>query len=417
MIVSREHQRKEQLVPVSAPSVVETPGVWVSTTTRPFDLSSWTQERQIKEALELYKKNPLAHRIIELTVSFVIGHGIRIDAEEPAVKEALLEHWHHPSNDWPRKLPQRIKDLCLYGELLLTAKEMPGEVLIGTIHPSFIKEIKLDPIDQEEIQKIIFSASINPPTMKPTIPLEWDVVRWEPWEGKYTGELFYFKINSVTGAARGFSDLLPLLFWLNSVDDVMYQQMLRLFAMTSWFWDITLPGASEAEVNRFTSEGKAQPPSPGGSWVHSDGVEIKPLNPKLAGEDTSELIKIFRQYLLAGAGYPEHFFAEPAARGVAEAMHEPTYRFLVRRQMEVKQMLELIFQFVLEKKGFPREMRKFDIFLPGISKRDLQRSGGALLRATQALRIAAEHGWISQEKAIEIFAALLDQLNLGVTPR
>jgi len=411
--IERLQIQKTITMPSAAPERVWLPAWGL----RAHDISSWTFEQMLKEALKLYRSNPLAFRIIETTKNFVAGSDLIIEAEDSRVYEILYEHWNDPMNEWPIKWPERVKDLCLHGELILTATVHNHRVIIGSIHPTHVEQLELDAYNQEIIRKIKFKQSINLPQSPTALPLEWEVINYNPKTRRLEGELFFFKINSISAASRGMSDLMPMMFWLAGLDDVMYKEINRLMFLLSWYWDMTLPGATEVEIERFISEGKAQPPEPGGVKVHSDAVKIEPVAPKFTQEDISPLIRIFKNYVLGGAGLPEHFFAEAgtATRAAAEPMHEPTFRALTARQNEVKRMLHKVFTFVLDQSDLPQNIdRRFRLHLPRVSFRDLQRSGGALFRTTQGLRLAREMGLLSDDEARRIFLGLIDQLNLGL---
>jgi hypothetical protein len=81
-------------------------------------------------------------------------------------------------------------------------------------------------------------------------------------------------------------------------------------------------------------------------------------------------------------------------------------------------MLTKIFSYVRDHSDIPDdEDKSFNILMPKISLRDLQRSGGAMLRASQALQLATKNGWVDAAQAREVFLALVDQLALGIEIR
>lgn len=398
------------------------PGVWVSYTARPFDLPAFRQERMIAESLELYRRNPLAFAAIETIKNFIVGSPIKLEAEPPEVFDVLMRHWLDPANNWPALLPERIKTLLLTGELLLTTQETPdGRILIGSISPAFIDRLILDPINQEKVLGIRLKPSVNLLGL-PTIPLDWQVIDYSPQTGRLEGNLFFFRINVLPATSRGMSILYPVSYWLYRLDDFLADQLNRIFFEGSFFWKITLKGKTEADVDRFIREGRAKPPQRGGAFVTTDAVDIEPLIPKFQAEDIHEIFRTYQALIYGGLGLPAHFFSEPgtAGRAVLAEMNEPAFRNLSARQEEIKRMLELIFRFVLERSRDPLpppEERRFRILMPKISLRDLQRTSGALLRATQSLRISLEDGIINKEQAREVYYALVDQLGMGIDLR
>ena len=52
----------------------------------------------LRDALEAWRTNPLARRIVSLTTQYVIGEGVRIESKHPATGWFLTEWWAHRLN-------------------------------------------------------------------------------------------------------------------------------------------------------------------------------------------------------------------------------------------------------------------------------------------------------------------------------
>src|SRR5919198_544614 len=75
------------------------------------DLPYGQLAEQLADSAEAYRNNPLAYRIVELTTDYVLGRGVRLRCEDPAVQAFVDAWWAHPQN----RLGVRQFELC--GEL------------------------------------------------------------------------------------------------------------------------------------------------------------------------------------------------------------------------------------------------------------------------------------------------------------
>ncbi|MGB9639989.1 MAG: hypothetical protein ACPL4H_03705, partial [Anaerolineales bacterium] len=66
------------------------------------------QPEAYQDALEAWRKNPLAYRFIAITTDYVVGEGVTISSREPAVQDFITRFWHHPLN----RLDQRLETMC-----------------------------------------------------------------------------------------------------------------------------------------------------------------------------------------------------------------------------------------------------------------------------------------------------------------
>jgi len=143
-----------------------------------YELPVYTQQKMLDYSLDLYRRNALAFRSIELTKDFLIGGGISFEAEEPLIQQIILDHWNHPENQWEARLESRIISLSLTGELLLTVNETRlGDILVGFIHPSKISGLVLDPTNEDEIKAVALTSAI---TLNDRQTDELEVVKYDP---------------------------------------------------------------------------------------------------------------------------------------------------------------------------------------------------------------------------------------------
>src|SRR5690348_2977932 len=80
------------------------------------DLSPLTQDKMIELSWYLYRRNPLATRLIDLTKVYVMGEGMKVQCEDQNVQDWIDAFWDDPVNQFDLLLPEYVRDLGLFGE-------------------------------------------------------------------------------------------------------------------------------------------------------------------------------------------------------------------------------------------------------------------------------------------------------------
>lgn len=401
---------------------------WRRLTESPRDLPSYKHKRAQEISEYLYRVNPLAHRILELTRDFVVGGGLSFHAEDEKIQKLLLEFWTHPRNQWPLKLAQRMLEYYLYGEQLWRVDvDSTGRSFTVAIPVLEIEGVLPDPSNPAEPSKVILVsgtayAKTRVSKGRPKRDLEVVRLNLSPNSPGYTfreGDVFFFRNNPVTGALRGYPELLPLSDWLDSYDLFGYLRMTRASYLLTWFWDVTLEGYTEAEVDAWLAKNLLlRPTQPGSILAHNETVKWEPVTPKLEARDASSESQELRRIISTGAGYPMAYLGGGEQGRIAETLNvEPTYRTLMQKQEEVRGMISEVFNFVIDQAvvhgllGINEKTdRTFTISLPRIALRDVMRIGGALSRISEALERAELHGWASKEQISKVFGGLVEDL-------
>lgn len=393
------------------------------------DVPWYTQERMMRTAFTLYRVNPLASRILELSRDFVIGGGIEFRANEPIVEQLMRRHWESPYNLWEERLPTRILELYLFGELCLNARvnEVSGDVAWQNIPPIDIKKVDVNPNNYDEFVSV---------TLKPVIPsyeqlttqtvsnpseLVLQVINYRRGSDGvwgYEGDCIYYPINRVAGGSRGMSVLFSLADWLDAFDQFLFNRLERSTHLNQWIWDITLEGATKEQIRAFINEEESRPTRPGSLRAHNEKVTWRTVEPKLGGEDVSAEARLFKNYIIGSSGFPDHFLGDSSvARAAAAELTVPTIKTLERRQDEIEALLRRVFNFVLDSYKRAGVLDRhidtsFQIIMPRLALRDLQRAGGAIARLMEALERARANEWLDDEEGKNIFKALLAQIGL-----
>lgn len=408
---NREEQEKRRLTE----GELSTPVYYFWT---PREISPDIHRRMLLYVKKFYDSNPLARRIIEMTKNFILGEGIYFEAENKEVQNVLEEFWYDDINNWPIKQHERILELCLYGELFIPVSVNPrnGAVTLGHIDPYFVVRVIPDLNNPTVIDRI--EAQIVP----------WDVERREfkvirkdrdpfsPTYGKLSGEVFVFMINKTCNQLRGTSDLLPILDWLDAYDQFLFNRLERESFINNFVWDVTLEGADAEEIENFVKA--LQPPSPGTVRAHNERVKWEVIAPDLESGDAQKEAALIRAHILAGAGFPPHYFSDfSGVRATAYEAYFPTEKNLVARQKLVKAFIEYIFQFVIDQaiihKRLPMNIStEFEVYFPEISIRDVERTARSFRYFMLGLAEAKEKGWLRDEECRKIVSSIISQIGV-----
>lgn len=379
-----------------------------------------TRDRMVKYARYMYLTNPMARRIFELLSNFTVGSGsVSFRAADKRVQQLLNEFWNDPINDWPKKLTVRAKELSIYGELCMPVEvnQVTGKVRTKWLSPIDIKEVRVDPSNIELARKLVLLTS-ELGEKERTL----DVINFDPVSEYRFGEAFWYAINKCSDATRGTSDILPIIDWLGLYDEVLFNVNERIAHMSTWLWDVSVAGGTDPEIRKLTRELEAKKIRPGSFRVHNDRIAYMPISPSLVPGDVHEAARMFKVYILGGAGMPEHFFGEPgdSSKSIGSEMSETAFKMFEERQAMWKCIISDMFNFVIDQaivhQMLPKRVsREFDVIMPRVSKREIQRAGGSILRVAQTLDVSLRQGLIDKNIARKVLLASIDQIGLDVS--
>lgn len=380
------------------------------------------------------------------------------DDGEPTCEElqAVLErHWRDPDNDWALKQHDRATGLGLWGEQIYPCFVNPvtGHVRLGWIDPRWVKAIQTDPENQERVVAVVVRG------MTGTEDRIYRVVHvQEPSESgggngegdpaadgflvgatkgsrvahlavgdseetkTYAGTCFYFAANRVQGAKRGHSDLLALIDWIDAYSSLLFDGIDAASQKGSFIWDVTLEGATQADVDAFRKK-HARPPRKGAVRVHNERVKWEAVSPDLQASQHVELARLYRVHCLGGAGLPEHWYGDgdSATRATASEMSAPVLRRLKARQSYFCSMVEQVLRFQVDQailageiRGTPETKLRVKVRAPEFEAGDVAAGATALSQGTSALVVAEDRGWVTKDTARKGFAAIAQHLGVHV---
>ena len=395
--------------------------LWHSLTTNvDRDLNLLTQRRMQDIAFYLYDSNPMAGRIIEIIEDFVIGDGFTFTARNPDVLEVLNDFWNDPDNNLDEEMNINVVELFLFGELCLPTWVNPadGAVKLGYIDPKTILKIKKD-ASNPKINKTLTWKKPSGSVERELNIINIDKNIKSKTYGKLIGDCFYFTINKVSSATRGRSALLRLADWLDGYDQFLFARLERAFLLNNFIWDVMCEGMNQKELEEFVKN--LTPPKSGSIRAHNERVTWKAETPNLEAADASQEARLFKNQILGGAGFPEHWFAEGSTttRATALEMGLPTLKNLKSKQKKVKFMIKRMFDYVIDQAMIAGTLgedidREFRVIPSQIVSRDNQGIANAVNGLMQGLQVAKQNQWIDDNKAKTVLNAVISQLGVDM---
>ncbi len=398
------------------------------------DLAPLTQTRMQKLAVYAWESNLLARSLIEVPLAYLLAEGVSLVCDDEEAQALLERHWSDPINCWDIKLPKRVRELALFGEQCYPTfvDETTGFVRLGYLDPSLIATVVNDPDNREQPIGIVTTKDSKGRARRYRIIVNGPETVFsertrEIREGFVDGDCFFFRINELSAASRGRSDLLAQIDWLDGYDQFLFSQLDRYEHLSAFIWDITLKGADKLEVEERAKEITA--PSPGSARVHNENEVWKAESPSLGAYEASNAARLFRNHILGGATIPEHWFggAEDVNRATGESMSEPTLKTLTMRQRYLGHMLTEVGVYVLRQAWRAKDdvdsedeheiLNSVRVDWPEMTAKDTSRFAAALQQVTAAVIQLINEKLLSRETGLGIVTAIAAQLGVSFDAR
>ncbi len=343
----------------------------------PFDRCTPDREEVQRQALEAWRVNPLARRIVGLTSQYVVGGGINFSCTHAPTAAFLRSFWEHPLNRMAVRVYEWCDELTRSGNLfLLLSTDASGMSYLRALPSMQVRAIRSR--DNDLDQEISYE-------MKPDLNSTGEGIVWQAYderrdalglEGTYPTVMLHYAVNRPVGAQWGESDLGAVLRWLSRYAAWLEDRARLNRFRTAFLYIVRARFTSEADRRARQSVLNAAPPSPGSILVTDESETWDTLHPRLEADDANEDGLALKKMLAAGAGIPLHFLAEPegSTRTTAEAAGGPTYRHFEQRQRFFLWMLNDILRAVVNRRARidSRVSRRAEVHLHGadISARD-----------------------------------------------
>ena len=302
------------------------------------DRFDFDREEILRQALEAWRSNPLARRIVELTTQYVLGPGLTIESEHEPTHRFINQFWEHPLNQLPMRVFELCDELARSGELfLLLSTDAAGMSYVRALPAVLVEEVLTADNDLAQETAILEKPSYHE-------DFGWkEARRWPIYtreadtprdDGSFPTVCLHYAVNRPAGAVRGESDLAPLLRWLARYS-AWLEDRARLNRFRNTFLFVVKGRfASEAERSARQAALNLAPPSPGSILVCDESEDWSAVHPQLESGDAEKDGLALKKMIASGSGIPLHFLAEPesATRTTAESAGGPTFRHFEQRQ-------------------------------------------------------------------------------------
>lgn len=375
------------------------------------DRHTFDREEIQFQALEAWRVNPLARRIVGLTSQYVVGGGVSYSSPHAATAAFLRGFWEHPLNRLPIRVYEWCDELTRSGNLfLLLTTDAAGMSYVRAIPASQVKQIHSKPNDLD--QEVSFEMQPNWNATATGDPVTWPAYNAQTetlnTEGGFKPVMLHYAINRPVGAQWGESDLAPVLRWLSRYAAWLEDRARLNRFRTAFLYIVHAKFSSEAERRARQSALNAAPPSPGSILVTDENENWEALHPRLESDDAAQDGLALKKMLAAGAGIPMHFLAEPegSTRTTAEAAGGPTYRHFEQRQRFFLWLLGDLLHAVVNRRSLVdgRVSRRAEITLSGadISARDNVSLAMAASNISQVLTELRDRGLIDDAELLRL---------------
>jgi hypothetical protein len=374
----------------------------------PQDKKWWELRDDFEDALEAWRTNPLAFRIVALTTDYVVGNGIQVSSPVGYVDRFVSAFWSHRQNNMPMRIYSWCDELTRAGELFVVLFTNPADGM------SYVRTIPAVKIDRIETDKDDLERELRYHELRNDDPIQgkW----WSGWEaGKDDLEspvMLHYAVNRGVGCVRGQGDLVPILPWLRRYREWLEDRVRVNRYKNAFLWHVKLEGAGPGDIESKQAQ-YAKPPSAGSVIVTDETEAWSPVQPKIEAEDVKDDGKALRLMIAAGAGIPLHYLAEgeTATRSTAREMAGPTVRHYEHRQMFFCDLLVD----VLEKAAYrarvaarhgmehrPRKGLQLSYAVSDLREEDNLQVAQAAREIVEYLGAMKDRGWITDRKAMEL---------------
>jgi len=421
----------------------------ISQATSARDLAPPIQERMQQVSYYLYVANPLARRTVELLKDYVVGEGVQVKAEDAAVQQVVDEFWNDAVNNLDLNLESYVRELSIFGEQLWCVASNPisGAVRLGYVDPAHIESVEYATLETLPGRAVAVPIAVNlkplayargsdsgaglPSRDRPSRDRE-GAVRLEvvhldedpdsPTFGRLRGECFYWAINKARAASRGISDLFAAADWVDGYDQMLFALMNQMDALSRFIWDVRLEGMTAEQIKDWLKE-NGTPPRANSIRAHNEKVTWQAVAPSLQAADRSEGVRLLKNFILGGMGFPEHWFADGSTtnRATALVQGEPTLKMLTSRQRFLRYMLAQVLRYVIDQRiaagVLPSAVnRAVRVVTPELSVRDMEKAATALRSTAEGLVALQKAAVVDEETMAQVAASVISQLGVDMDP-
>lgn len=313
------------------------------------DLGGNVLRRAQDISVDLYRKNPLANRIIKIYTTFMAGDGFTISCDNPEVQDIATEFWDAERNEMNLNHRRFARDYLLNGEAPHpVATDETGNTTIGYVDPQVISHIEASSFNRLILESVVLRHGADEENLA-IVRREQDIL--EPEAGLLTGDIFFWLNDRIGASTRGTPFLLPILDWLDAYDQTLWEMLERIKATRAFFWDVEVAGGAD-EIAAAKKQWGTIAPRSGSVRYRTEAIKISAEQPDIGTEADVGAATYLLRLIATGAGLAPTWLGDPedANRSTAEQMDKPVLRALQDTQVTWKADMEELLRFVVDRK-------------------------------------------------------------------
>jgi hypothetical protein len=144
--------------------------------TYPRDRHSYDRDEILADALEAWRVNPLARRIINMMTQYVVGGGIGVGSNHERTNKFITEWWEHRLNRMATRVYEWCDELSRSGDLFVViATDAAGMSYVRAVPGAEIQDIETADNDIEQelaIVEMTCPPKTDPDRMRETVKKE-----------------------------------------------------------------------------------------------------------------------------------------------------------------------------------------------------------------------------------------------------
>lgn len=391
------------------------------------DRQVYDQHTILHQALEAWRTNPLARRLVGLTSQYVVGGGIRVQCAHPATQAFLDKWWRHELNQCALRVYEWCDELTRSGELFfLLSSDAAGMSYLRAVPAAQIGRVETTANDLQ--QETAFCQQLpGQLAVEKTWPAYQEHTDQPGADGCFPPVMFHFAINRPVGAVRGESDLAPLLRWLNRYAAWLEDRARLNRFRNAFYFVVRARFLNEGERAARQATLNSVPPTPGSILVTDESEQWEVIHPRLESHEAAEDGLSLKKIIAAGAGVPLHFLAEPegSTRTTAEAAGGPTFRHFEQRQQFFCELLRHLAQAAVRRRAhYDRRIdpqARIQVLGADLSARDNASLAIATRSASQTFLDLYDRGLIGDQELLRVIyrfsGEVVDPQTLGSQPQ
>jgi hypothetical protein len=301
-------------------------------------------------SVNLYRKNPLANRIIKIYTTYMAGEGFTVEAANPDVAAVVDEFWQAERNQMESNHRRFARDGLIFGEAPHpVAADETGNTTVGYLDPHSIDHVKTDPRNQLILTDLVLRRAGGDEEKLRIVRRDEDP--FSETAGLLAGDVFLWLHDRIGAATRGTPFLLPAVDWLDAYDQILWELLERTKAVRAFFWDVEVDGgATEIEIAK--KEWGRTAPRSGSVRFRTPAIQVAASQPQLGAYEDVNTARFILRHIATAAGVAPTWIGDPedANRSTAEQMDKPVLRALTDTQAQWKYNMERLLAYAVDQK-------------------------------------------------------------------